>query len=323
MGESAAVVPPLDAELAPVAEAVRRSMPPLTRELLPQLREQSSAGMPLVDLTVDGAVAVADVKVPGPEGAPEVTLLVLSPVAATTPLPLIYYVHGGGLIGGDRSVGVNAMLPYVAEGLAVVVSVEYRLAPEHPHPAPILDAYAGLSWCARNAADLRVDPDRLMVAGASAGGGLAASLALMARDRSFPVLSHQILICPMLDDRIETPSSQMLDRFGVWDRHDNLFGWTALLGESRGGPDVSPYAAPARTEDLAGLPAAYIDVGQVESFRDEAIDYARRLSHAGVPVDFHLWAGAFHGSDGMAPHARVSQASNRTRDDFIRRVLTD
>ena len=225
------------------------------------------------------------------------------------------------MVVGDRRGNVELLLPYVTQLGAVVVSVEYRLAPEHPDPAPIDDCYAGLVWVARNAEELGVDPGRILVAGASAGGGLAAGTALLARDRGFPVLTHQVLVCPMLDDRLRTPSSQMLDDEGLWDRNDNLFGWTALLGDRRGTDDVSIYAAPARAQDLSGLPHTYVDVGTAESFRDEAVAYAQRLAQAGVPVDLHMWGGGFHGFDAMVPHAAISRACATTRDEFIRRAL--
>jgi acetyl esterase/lipase len=144
----------------------------------------------------------------------------------------------------------------------------------------------------------------------------------MARNRGGPPLSHQILMCPMLDDRCITPSSQELDGEGTWDRTSNVIAWTALLGAARGGPDVSPYAAPARATDLTGLPAAFIDVGSVETFRDEAIDYAARLSQAGVPAELHLWPGGFHGFDGIAPHTALAQASRATRLGYVRRAVS-
>ncbi|SDL22479.1 Acetyl esterase/lipase [Nocardioides sp. YR527] len=316
--------PPFDAELTPVLEMVRQHLPAFTEENLAEMRQQTDEGFPgmePVDLTVGGAVRVEERQVPGPEGAPDITLLILSPAVEGPARPAIYHTHGGGMIIGNRRLGVEPFLSQVADGNAVVVSVEYRLAPEHPDPAPVEDCYAGLVWTAKNAAEIGVDPERILIAGASAGGGLAAGTALLARDRAFPKLTHQILICPMLDDRFETHSSRMLDDEGVWDRGANLFGWTALLGDRRGGPDVSPYAAPARAEDLTGLPRTYIDTGSAETFRDETLSYARRLSEAGVSVDLHMWGGGFHGFDMMAGHAAVSRASIATRDEFVRRAL--
>ncbi|WP_226345537.1 alpha/beta hydrolase [Agilicoccus flavus] len=318
-------VPPFDPELAPALGPIREVIPALSAETLPQMRAQSwddMPGMEPLDMTAGGAVEVEELTVPGLQGEPDVTLLVLRPRRGEGPWPCIYNTHGGGMVVGDRTVEVKTYLPYVAEGLAVLVSVEYRLAPEHPDPAPVEDCYAGLVWTAENAERLSIDPDRLLIAGISAGGGLAAGTALLARDRGFPTRTHQVLSCPMLDDRFETPSSRMLDRQGTWDRNDNMFGWTSLLGERRGGPDVSIYAAPARATDLAGLPKTYIDTGNAETFRDEATDYARKLSQAGVSVDFHMWGGGFHGFDGMVPHAAVSQASLWVRDNFIRRALS-
>jgi acetyl esterase/lipase len=279
-------------------------------------------GMPPSDLTVGGALTESEVVVPGPDGAPDITLLVLTPTAGTGPWPAIYHTHGGGMVVGNRRLGVDGFAPLAAEHGAVIVSVEYRLAPEHPHPAPVEDCYAGLVWTAQHADELGIDPDRILIAGGSAGGGLAAGTALMARDRGFPHLTHQMLIYPMLDDRFITPSSQEVVGETPWDRDANEFGWTALLGADRGGPDVSPYAAPARATDLSGLPRTYLDVGNAELFRDETLDYAHRLSAAGVVVDLHMWGGAFHASEGFVPHARVSQASVATRNEFLVRALT-
>ncbi|WP_022872639.1 alpha/beta hydrolase [Nesterenkonia alba] len=316
--------PPFDPELSSVLPEIRKALPGFSAETLPQMRQAMDDGLPGVeppDLTAGGRVTVEERNVPGPDGAPDVTLLILRPAQATAHLGAIYHIHGGGMIVGNRTTGIETFLPYAADGLATVVSVEYRLAPENPHPAPVEDCYAGLVWTAQHAAELGIDPDKLMVAGTSAGGGLAAATALLARDRQYPALSHQVLVCPMLDDRGVTPSSQMLEDDGVWDRNDNLFGWSALLGESRGGDDVSPYAAPARAEDLSGLPRTYLDCGSSETFRDEILDYAHRLSVAGVSVDLHMWGGGFHGFDGMVPHASLSRASSAVRDDFIRRAL--
>ena len=318
------VRPPFDPELSAVAEGVRAVLGTLDEETLPKLRAISAEGIPGIaaaDLTAGGQVTLEEHTAAGPEGAPDITLLVLRPATGSGPWPAIYHTHGGGMVVGDRRTGPEMFLPYITEIGAVVVSVEYRLAPEHPDPAPVEDCYAGLVWTAKHAEELGIDPDRILIAGASAGGGLAAGTALLARDRGFPNLTHQVLICPMIDDRLETPSSRMLDCEGVWDRNDNLYGWTALLGDRRGGDDVSIYAAPARATDLSGLPRSYVDVGTVESFRDEAITYAMRLAQAGVNVDLHVWGGGFHGFDLMAPHAAVSRAAQAARDEFLRRAL--
>ncbi|MET8824405.1 alpha/beta hydrolase [Streptomyces sp. NPDC004610] len=322
--------PPLDPELTATLDVLRALLPDLgalTPETLPAARAEldriRAEHQEAPDLTAGGKVKVEERRVPGPANAPDIALLILRPAEDVGPRPALYFMHGGGMIMGERAEGVEEFLPYVAEGRAVVVSVEYRLAPEHPDPAPVEDCYAGLVWTARNAAELGVDPARLIVAGSSAGGGLAAGIALLARDRGYPAIGHQILVCPMLDDRFQTHSSRMLDGEGTWDRDANLFGWTSLLGDRRGGPDVSPYAAPARAEDLTGLPRAYLDTGSAEGFRDEVLAYATRLSQAGVSVDLHMWGGGFHGFDEMAPHAAVSRASLAARDEYVRRALED
>lgn len=317
----APVRPPFDPELLPGLAAMRAAVPAMNAETFEQVREIMNAGMPgrdPVDLTAGGRVRVDELTVP--TGEADLPLTVLSPAEGEGPWPLVYYVHGGGMVAGGRHLNLEDHLPHAANGSAVVASIDYRRAPEHPDPAPVNDCYAGLRWCAENSGQLRIDPDHLVVTGTSAGGGLAAGIVLMARDKGYPHVSHQALVCPMLDDRFETPSSRMLDNDGSWDRESNLFGWTALLGERRGTEDVSYYAAPARAKDLTGLPRTFLDVGSAEGFRDEAVDYARRLSEAGVSVDLHMWGGGFHGFDTI-PHAAVSQASLATRAEFFRRAL--
>ncbi|MFD8555980.1 alpha/beta hydrolase [Streptosporangium canum] len=177
----------------------------------------------------------------------------------------------------------------------------------------------GLYWI--HAAELGVDPDRLAVAGISAGGGLAAATVLLARDRGGPSLAFQMLICPMLDDRNTTPSSHEFAEAVVWNRAANLFGWAALLGDDAGTDGVSPYAAPARATDLSGLPPAYIDVGELEVFRDECVDYAQRLVRAGVSTEFHLYPGAFHGFDMVLPDTEISRRAAAERVVALRRAL--
>jgi acetyl esterase/lipase len=229
------------------------------------------------------------------------------------------YVHGGGMIFGLEHIGRlydAAVRQYVTEAGVPMLVVDYRIAPEHPHPTPVEDCYAALAWLADNAAALGVDPARIGVMGDSAGGGLAAGVSLLARDRGGPRIASQLLIYPMLDDRIHTPDPQLLP-FLTWTNDDNVTGWAALLGDSAGTDMVSPYAAPARATDVSGLPDTYIDVGDLDIFRDEDINYARRLSDAGVPTEFHLHPGCPHAFEALARGADVSQ---RAIGDRVRRL---
>ncbi|MCC6380934.1 MAG: alpha/beta hydrolase, partial [Dehalococcoidia bacterium] len=195
------------------------------------------------------------------------------------------------------------------------------LAPENPHPAPVEECYAGLVWTVAHAAELGIDAARLAIGGPSAGSGLAAGTALMARDRGGPAIAFQMLIYPMLDDRNVTPSSHLETAPGVWDRETNVSAWKALLGEAAGTEAASPYAAPARAADFSGLPPAFIDVGTADLFCDEDIAYAQRLMQAGVPTELHVYPGAFHGFDGMAPNARVTIAAKALRTAALQRAL--
>lgn len=310
--------PPFDPELAAALEVIREQLPPtLTADMIQPMRAGALLADPSdEDLARGGAFTVERRTAPGP-----IELLVLTPAGAETALPGIYHIHGGGMILGNNRSGVEGPQDWATEVPAVIVSVEYRLAPEHPHPAPVEDCYAGLAWTAEHAAELGIDPDRLIVAGGSAGGGLAAAVALLARDRGGPALAGQMLLCPMIDDRNDTPSAVQMDGLGVWDRTANNTGWTALLGAARGGPDVSPYAAPARATDLSGLPPAFIDVGSAETFRDEDVTYATRIWQAGGQAELHVWAGGFHGFDGLAPQAAVSHDARAARVRWLRRLL--
>ncbi|MGW2208837.1 alpha/beta hydrolase [Streptomyces sp. NPDC001781] len=320
--------PPFDPELAAALEPLEGWMEPgLTPDGIETARENAAMEVfASLDLTMDGAFEVEDREVPGPPGAPDVSLYLCRP-AGSGPgagLPVIYYVHGGGMILGTNRAGVDAALSLALDlGGAVVVSVEYRLAPEHPHPAPVEDVYAGLLWTAEHARELGGDPERVVLAGASAGGGLAAAAALMLRDRGGPRVLGQLLRYPMLDDRNDSPSGHQMAGIDVWDRTSNETGWNALLGERRGTPDVSPYAAPARAVDLAGLPPAFLDVGSAETFRDEVVEYASRIWRGGGVAELHVWPGGFHGFDAFAPGAAVSKAARAAQLDWLERLLTD
>jgi acetyl esterase/lipase len=315
--------PPFDPELGAALAAVADRIPPtLTPADIPtQRKRMAEVQLSDGDLRRDGAVEFEERNVPGPAGAPAISLLICRPAGIDTPAPGVYHTHGGGMILGDNRTGMASLLDWVEQLSVVVVSVTYRLAPEHPFPAAVEDCYAGLLWTATHATDLGIDARRLLIAGASAGGGLAAAVSLMARDRGGPPLAGQVLMCPMLDDRNQTPSSFELEGVGVWDRTSNQTGWAALLGEQRGGPGVSPYAAPAREKDLSGLPPAFIDVGSVETFRDEDVDYALRMWRAGGQAELHVWPGAFHGFDGLAPDAVLSRAAREARIGWVARLL--
>lgn len=313
--------PPFDPELAAALDVIGAQLPSsLTADMIQPMRQGALLAEP-ADLTRGGAFTVTRRTAPGPDGDPDIELLIITPSGAEGTLPGLYHIHGGGMIIGDNTTGVELLQDWATEIPSVIVSVEYRLAPEHPHPAPVEDCYAGLAWTAKNAAELGIDPSRLIVAGASAGGGLSAAVALLARDRGGPALAGQMLLCPMIDDRNDTPSAVQMAGRGVWDHTANDTGWTALLGADRGGPDVSPYAAPARATDLSGLPPAFIDVGSAETFRDEDVAYAIRIWQAGGVAELHVWPGGFHGFDLLAPQAAVSQEARAARLRFLHRLL--
>jgi acetyl esterase/lipase len=231
-----------------------------------------------------------------------------------------FFTHVGGLVFGDPFNGIQPIVDYVEEFDAVAVTVDYRLAPEHPAPAALDDSYAALQWTAAHAGELGFDPGQLVVAGGSAGGGLAAALALRARDQGGPALAGQLLMYPVLDDRNNTTSSRQIDGIGVWDRTSNQTAWDAVLGDRRGTDQVSIYEAPARATDLSGLPPAYLEVGSAEVFRDETVDYASRIWAADGVADLHVWAGGFHLFDLFAPDTTISRAARAARTSWVRRL---
>lgn len=266
-------------------------------------------------------VEVYEAWAPAQNGAPDVRLVVTAPKSTGATRPALLHVHGGGYVLGDADMTAETDQAYARELGAVVVSVDYRLAPETPHPGPVEDCYAGLAWLHRNAERLGVDANRVAVTGESAGGGLAAALALLALSRGVLPIAFQHLVFPMLDDRtaVDTTSSPFFGQF-VWTREASRFGWAALLGAEPGGSDVSPFASPARAADLSGLPPTFIACGALDLFLEENLDYARRLLRAGVPTELHIYPGAPHGFM-MIPTADVSLRFARDSTAALSRAL--
>jgi acetyl esterase/lipase len=221
------------------------------------------------------------------------------------------YVHGGGMLLGSVDAYDEILRRYVSASGVPLLAVDYRLPPEHPYPTPVEDCYAGLRWLAERAPELGVDPARIAIMGDSAGGGLAAATALVARDRGGPTLAAQILVYPMLDDR-NTKADPEIARLLTWNWDDNITGWGALLGDVAGTDGVGPHASPARATDLTKLPPTYLEVGQLDIFRDEGVAYAQRLQ-AHVPTELHVHPGVPHGFELIAPDADVSRRATADR----------
>ncbi|MBB5958656.1 acetyl esterase/lipase [Saccharothrix tamanrassetensis] len=312
--------PELEPGLAAFLDLVERI--PLRADTILANRAHFATIIPPVEQMVgDLPVEVEDRTVPGPPGAPDVVVTVVRPRGGVTDAPALYSIHGGGMVLGNRYFGLAGLVEDVLRFGAVGVSVEYRLAPEHPAPAAVEDCYAGLVWLAEHADELGVDRGRIVVTGASAGGGLSAGVALLARDRGGPEIAGQMLMCPMLDDRNESVSTRQYDGIGAWDRNNNDTAWDAILGPLRGTDEVSPYQVPARMADLSGLPPAYLDVGAAEIFRDETTEYALRIWATGGQAELHVWAGGYHGFAGFSPDAEVSRAAGEARLSWLRRIL--
>jgi acetyl esterase/lipase len=311
----------IDPEIAPVVAAC----PPLDISDLPKARLEYHAMVEEMIRTLapppDRRVAVSDVITPSRGEHPPVRLRVFRPAESTAPLPGLLWIAGGGYVMTSPDMDDAWCQELVVTHHCVVASVDWRRAPEHPFPAASEDCYTALAWMIRQAADSGVDPGRIVVAGHSSGGGSAASLALLVRDRAEFEVAHQMLIYPMLDDRNDTPSAQLVTDPQVWNRTKNAIAWRAYLGDSYGTDRVSPYAAPARMQDLSGSIPASILTGELDLFRDEDILFGMRLMAAGVPTELHVYPGTPHGFDRLAPKAKVSQRFFADRDAILRCVF--
>lgn len=324
----AGVIPvPFDPELAPVLEFMAAApQPPLSWETLPATRPGLATMFPgPVEAIAGRPVDTEERVIPGPAGAPDIEVTIFRPrghTAADAALPALVNIHGGGMIIGHRHWESERVIQLVLELGVVAVNVEYRLAPEHPFPAGVEDCYAGVAWTAEHAAELGVDPERIVVMGGSAGGGFSAAVALLARDRGGPALAGQLLLCPMLDNTNSTVASHQYDGIGTWMRDANLLAWRCVLGEELASSTAaSPYAAPSRATDLSGLPPAFIEAGAAEMFRDEDVDYASRIWATGGNAELHIWAGGFHGFDMYAPESELARAALDARHSWLRRIL--
>jgi acetyl esterase/lipase len=309
----------LDPEIAavlPQLPAMDLTDIPGARATLMDMLAAANAGVgPSPDVTRE------DHLVPGLNGAPEVRVRHYRPASQSGVVPCLYWIHGGGHVLGQIEQDDPMMDHIVGAVGCAAVSVEWRRPPEHPFPAPMDDCYAGLTWTYKNAAELGVDPQRIAIGGASSGGGSAAGLALLARDRGEVPVCFQLLVYPMLDDRNVTPASVAVTEPRVWNRDCNLIGWRAYVGEAAGTEACSPYAAPTRATDLRGLPPAYLPGGDLDLFIDEDIEYGQRLQQADVPTELHVYPGGIHGFDLLAPGSALAQRFIRDRDEALQRAF--
>jgi acetyl esterase/lipase len=309
----------VDPELAPFIGRLSAAVE-LSAETLAAFRRRRAEAPPLPAPPVTG-VTLAETLVPS-KRAPDVRVLVYRP-HADVPVPAVLHLHGGGYVVGAPEMNDLTNRYLSATLRCVVVSVDYRLAPEAPFPAPLEDCYAALVWMYKNAARLGINPGRIALRGESAGGGLAAGLALLARDRNEVPLVFQLLVYPSLDDRTGSPEGGVPNPYAgeyAVTAAGNRFSWSSMLGHDPGAKETSPYAAAARAVDLSGLPPAFIQVGALDLFVDENIDYARRLLRAGVPTELHVYPGVFHGFDVLSD-THVRRSFDRDALEAMRRAL--
>lgn len=302
------LLPALD--MLPAFELSDETLPRIRAQLAEMTRHMGAA------LPTAPHIARSERFVPGPMGAPPVRVLVYTHRDGNGARPAYLHIHGGGFVLGSADQAEPSCRALADQLGCIVVSVDYRVVPETIFPGNVEDCYAALIWLHARAAELGADPKRIAIGGESAGGGLAAALALLARDRGEVPLIHQQLVYPMIDDRPEAVPHPFTGEFG-WTRAGNRYGWKSLLGREPGGPDVSPYAAAARADNLEGLPSTFIGVGALDYFLESNLDYARRLTRAGVPVELHVYPGVFHGSD-MMTEARLTKMHQHDQLEALR-----
>ena len=313
----------LDPELKGPIRMMLSQMPPTNFNDLPAARAASKQMMATMkaQMPVIPGVITEDRIITGPKDSPDVTIRIYRPAKPTGLLPALLWIHGGGYMLGDIDQEDFTAKQFTLAGNCAVVSVEYRLAPEHPYPAPLEDCYTALKWLAAHTRDLKVDPSRIVIGGASAGGGLAAGLAILARDRAEVKVTFQLLVYPMINDCNTAPASATLPDALFWTRENNLIGWHSYLGCEPGSESISCYAAAYRAMDLKGLPPAYITVGSIDLFSQEDIEYSRKLIDAGIPTERHVYAGGCHAFDMLVPGADISKRFTADIHRALKRAL--
>jgi len=269
-----------------------------------------------IERPTDDRVEEIERTIPGPEGAPDLQIRIYTPKDRNEPGPGFVNFHSGGFVLGDLEMEHPRCLSMAAEGGAVSIGVDYRLAPENPFPAGVKDCFAAFQWVVDNAAELKIDPTKIAIGGGSAGGNLTAAVTLMARDRGGPDVAFQMLFYPVIDDRCETPSMKDGEGLYIWDYQNSLDMWNQYIGKDR--KKVSPYASPARAQDLSGLPPAYVMTCEHDPLRDEGIIYAMRLMADGVQVELHNYPGTVHGFDFLTPSEISTRAVNEAVEAFKR-----
>jgi acetyl esterase/lipase len=272
-------------------------------------------GQLLVEPELDKNVNMEDRVITGPSGDQKIRIYTAK--KASKPAPALIYIHGGGMILGSIEGEAGVAQMFCAESGATVISVDYRKAPEFPYPAGADDCYSAAKWVFDNASELGIDKNNIGIYGGSAGGGLTLAVVLMARDRKSMNFKYMMPIYPMIDDRNETSSSHEITEIGIWDRDGNKEAWNWYLG----GKPADEYAAPARAKDVSGLPPAFIDVGEMDLFRDEDTAFAQRLIQSGVACEFRIYPGAYHGSEVFAPEAELSKRIWAGRVEALKRFI--
>jgi len=266
-------------------------------------------------------ILVENIFIPGQDDRTKIRLRIYKPKSMPAPIPVLLWLHGGGYIIGNPEMDDHACAQYVREAGILVVSVDYRYAPQHPFPAGLEDAYATLKWLDSHAQDIGIDPKRIAIGGASAGGGLAAALIQLAHDRQEIKPVFQLLVYPMLDDRTVLRADIDDSNSPTWSQKSNRFGWESYLGKKCGAENVPVYSVPARRAELSGLPQAWIGVGSVDVFHDEDVAYAQRLKECGVECELIIVPGAFHGFDIFDPQLPIVQNFQKSQIAALKKYL--